>query len=189
MTERERQNVKSPATYSTALNENDIRNKENANDHADSDEQLSSFNLFKNLMSDWWLSSNSAEYHLKAIRRKVITMFSKCIWTMKIIRIVFRLMSNNLLHIDQQQGDRSAAHPNCISKEFQAAVQISINNFLLTNCEMVEKSKWILWSSTDDIVVGYNWYTRKMLIAETLLTLKALPYMVDERIGKKLTKQ
>jgi hypothetical protein len=185
MQEREKQNITTSPTYDTALNKNDIRTFNTGDDEDDNGEQISSFKLLKVFLADWWKSSNSAEYHLKAIRRKVINMLSKCIWSMKIIRIIFRLMSNNLANIDQKQGDRSTGDMTSIDTAFQQAIQTSIKNYLLTECQQIAKSKWIIWSNEDDIIAGHNWYSRKMLVVETLLTLKLLPDVIAERTGKK----
>ncbi len=79
MQEREKQNVTTPPTYAFTLNHDDIRTCHNDNDSNVNDEPISSFKLLKHLLSDWWKSSNSAEYHLKSIHRKVVIMLSKCI--------------------------------------------------------------------------------------------------------------
>ncbi len=184
MREREKQNVTTSPTYDTALNKNDIRTLNSDDAEGGDSEQISSFKLLNVLLADWWKSSNSAEHHLKAIRRKVIYMLSKCIWSMKIIRIIFRLMSNNLINIDHFVCDRSTTNVTCIDTTFQQAIQTSINNYLLTECQRIEKSKWMIWSNENDIIVGHNWYSRKMLVVETLLTLKLLPDVIAERTGK-----
>jgi hypothetical protein len=183
--EREKQNVTTTATYAVALNNNDIRTCDINDNEGDDDEEISSFKLLTILLADWWKSSNSTEKHLKSIRRKVVNMLSKCIWSMKVIRIIFRLMSNNLIHIDQKQGDRSTSYSASIDVSFQHAMEISIKNYLLTECKQIEESKWIMWSNNNDIIVGYTWYLRKMLIVENFLTLKPLADVIAERLGKK----
>ncbi|CAF3871582.1 unnamed protein product [Rotaria sp. Silwood1] len=185
MQEREKQNVTTPATYGVTLNNNDIRTCDIDGDQDDNDEQTSSFKLLKTFAADWWKSSNSAEDHLKSIRRKVNSMLPKCIWSMKVIRIIFRLMSNNLRYIDQKQGDRSTSNSASIDLSFQQAMETSIKNYLLTECHKIRESKWIIWSNKNDIIVGYNWYLRKMLVVEALLTLKSLRDIVAQRIGTK----
>jgi hypothetical protein len=185
MQEREKQNVTTPATYSVAFNNVNIRSCDIGDDQNDNDGEISSFKLLKTLLTDWWKSSNCAEIHLKGVHRKVVNMLSKCIWSMKVIRIIFRLLSNNLEHIDQKQGDRSTSNKACIDLLFQQAIQTSIQNYLSTECQQTQKSKWKMWSNNNDIIVGYNWYSRKMLVGETLLTLKELPDIVAQRIGKK----
>ncbi len=104
---------------------------------------------------------------------------------MKLIRIIFRLMSNNLANIDQKQGDRSTGDMIFIHEAFQQAMQTSIKNYLLTECQQIGISKWIIRSSEDDIIAGHSWYSRKMLVVETLLTLKLLPDVIAERTGRK----
>lgn len=185
MFEREKQDVNTPVTYSVALNNNNILTRGVADNQNDHDEGDSSFKFFKTLIDDWWKSSNSSEHHLKAIRRKVITMLSKCIWSMKIIRIIFQLMSKNLKTIDQKQGDRATSSSTSIDITFQQAIQASIKTYLSNECQQIENNKWIMWSNKTDIIVGYNWYLRKMLVVETLLTLKSLPDVVAKRLGKK----
>jgi hypothetical protein len=104
---------------------------------------------------------------------------------MKVIRIIFRLMSKNLMTIDQKQGDRSISSSVSIDLSFQQAMETSIKNYLLSECEKSEESKWIIRSNNDDITVGYTWYLRKMLIIENLLTLKPMADVIAERLGKK----
>jgi hypothetical protein len=170
------------------FNNDDIRTSAVGGDKDDNEQQISSFKLLKTLLADWWKSSNSSENHLKSIRRKVINMLSKCIWSMKMIRLIFRLLSKNLINIDQKQGDRSTSNSVCIDATFQLAIQTSIKNYLSTECQTIQRSKWIIWSNTDDILVGYHWYLRKMLVVETLLTLKPLPNIVAQRTGKQIEK-
>lgn len=185
MQELEKQNVTTPATYAVTLNKNDIRSCSNAGDQGDDNEEMSSFKLYITLLTDWWKSSNISEKHLKSVLRKVINMLSKCIWSMKVIRIIFRLMSKNLMTIDQKQGDRSISSSVSIDLSFQQAMETSIKNYLLSECEKSEESKWIIRSNNDDITVGYTWYLRKMLIIENLLTLKPMADVIAERLGKK----
>ncbi len=94
-------------------------------------------------------------------------------------------MGNNLIHIDQKQGDRLTSNSACIDLPFQEAIQLSIQKYLLAECKQIEKPKWIMWSNKNDIIVGYNWYLRKMLVMETLLTFKLLPDVINERTGRK----
>jgi hypothetical protein len=115
----------------------------------------------------------------------VVNMLSKCIWSMKIIRLIFRLMSNNLINIDQKQGDRAMSNSASIDVSFQQAMEISIKNYLFAECQRIKESKWIIWSNTDDIIAGYIWYVRKMTVVENLLTLKPLFDVITERLGKK----
>ncbi|CAF4818491.1 unnamed protein product [Rotaria socialis] len=185
--ERDKQKVTTRLTYSTCFDENDIQIN-SVNGTNDNDEQMSSFKLFKILLDDWWKASNSAEHHLKPVLRKVVNMLSKCIWSMKIVRIIFRLMGENLNSINQQQGDRTTLNSTCIDVEFQHAIQISINNYLSTECQETGHQHYIMWSNNNDIVVGYNWYSRKMLVVETLLTLKLVSDVITERAGKKQLK-
>jgi hypothetical protein len=185
MNELEKQNVTTPATYAVALDNNDIRTCDIDGDQGDNHEEISSFKLLLALLVDWWKSSNSTEKHLKSIRRKVVNMLSKCIWSMKIIRLIFRLMSNNLINIDQKQGDRAMSNSASIDVSFQQAMEISIKNYLFAECQRIKESKWIIWSNTDDIIAGYIWYVRKMTVVENLLTLKPLFDVITERLGKK----
>ena len=188
MEEREKQNITTPATYAVSLTNNDIR-KDDYNDSQNDNNDTSSFKLLTSLINDWWKSSNSSEKHLKSIYRKVVNMLSKCIWSMKVIRIIFRLMSNNLKYIDQKQGDRSTSNLASIDASFQHAMERSIRNFLLAECQRIDDSKWIIWSNTNDVTVGFTWYQRKMLVVENLLTLQPLNDVVNERLGKKPTEK
>jgi hypothetical protein len=188
MEERQKQSVTTPATYSIVFNNDDIRTNVAVGDKDGNEKQISSFKFLKTLLADWWKSSNSSEHHLKPIRRKVVNMLSKCIWSMKVIRLIFRLLSKNLINIDQKQGDRSTSNSACIDATFQLAMQTSIKNYLSTECQQIQRAKWIIWSNNDDISVGYHWYLRKMLVVETLLTLKLLPDIVAQRTGKKIEK-
>lgn len=184
--ELQKQNVTSPPTYSSILNENDIHHT-NGDNTNDSNEQMSSFKLFKSLLVDWWKSSNTVEDHLQPMHRKVISLFSKSIWSFKIIRILFRLMGNNLATINQKQCDRSLGNSCPISTEFQRSIETSIQDYLITECEKAENGQnwnWLMWSTHDDILAGYNWFIRKMLIVDTLLSLKFLPDVVAERTGR-----
>lgn len=104
---------------------------------------------------------------------------------MKIVRIIFRLMGENLNSINQQQGDRTTSNSTCIDMKFQHAIQTSINNYLSIECQETGHQHYIMWSNNNDIVVGYNWYSRKMLVVETLLTLKLVSDVITERIGIK----
>lgn len=183
MAELESQNVTSEPTYGNVLNENDIRQTNGDTTNYCSNE-LSSFKLVRKLLCDWWKSSNTVEFHLQSVHRKVIHMLSKSIWSLKIIRLLFRLMGSNLASIDQKQGDISLTNEFTISMEFQRSMKNSIQNYLLTECEKVEAGKWKLWSNQDDIIAGYNWFLRKMLVIDTLLSLKALPDVIAERTGK-----
>ena len=155
MQERERQNVSTPVTYSVALNDNDIRINKIV-DKEDNDEQTSCFKLLQTLLEDWWKSSNSAEHHLKPIRRKVAQMLSKCIWSMKIIRLIFQLLGDNLNKIDQKQGDRTVNNFTCIDAVFQYGIQTSIESFLSDQCHQIDNTKYAMWSDKNDIIIGYN---------------------------------
>ncbi|CAF1169996.1 unnamed protein product [Adineta steineri] len=186
MQEREKQQVKTPPTYDVSLSDNDIRKNDMSNTQNNNDDDTSSFKLLVSLINDWWKSSNSSEKHLKSIYRKVVNMLSKCVWTIKVIRIIFRLMSNNLKYVDQQQGDRSTGNLASIDVSFQHAMENSIQKFLLTECQRIDASKYIIWSNTNDVSVGFHWYQRKMLIVETLLTLQPLKEVVNDRLGKRL---
>ena len=146
-------------------------------------EDVSSFKLLQTLLDDWWKASNSAEHHIRPIRRKVVHMLSKAIWSMEIVRIIFQLMGENLSTIDQQQGDRMTSPCVHIDPRFQCSLQSSIGDYLRRECEQTEHSKYIMWSTTNDVLVGYHWYSRKMLVVETLLTLNALPDVITQRIG------
>lgn len=183
MEELKKQNVTTESIYGNVLNKKDIR-RTNGDNTNDGSKELSSFNLLKKLLYDWWKSSNTAEYHLQSVHRKVIHMLSKSIWTLKIIRVLFQLMGNNLASIDQKEGDRSLTNEFVINMEFQRSMGKSIHNYLLTECEKVENAKWILWSNHNDVIAGYNWFLRKMLAVDTLLSLKFLPDVVAERTGK-----
>jgi hypothetical protein len=188
MQERDKQNVTTPPTYSFGFDENDIR-AGNIIDTNDNGEQISPFKLLQTLLDDWWKSSNSAEHHLKSVRRKVVNLLSKAIWSMKIIRIIFQLMATNLHTIDQQQGDRTTSNLIHIDTTFQHAIQTSINNYLSTECQQTENNKYIMRSNTNDITFGYIWYARKMLVIETLLTHTLLPDIIAERLGKKTSEK
>ena len=155
----------------------------------DDGDDISPFKLLQKLLEDWWKSSNTAEYHLKPIRRKVVQMLSKSIWSIKIIRLVFRLMSCHLGSINQKQGEITTSNLTCIDTAFQNGIQASIKHFLNNHCEQDKNCTWIIWSSKNDILAGYQWYLRKMLVVEKLLTLKALPAIVIERLGKKSDKR
>ncbi|CAF1182285.1 unnamed protein product [Adineta ricciae] len=184
MQERVKQNVTTPATYSIDLDEDDIHLEETS-DAFDKSNEISSFKLMQTLVNDWWKGSHFAEHHIKPIRRKVIYMLSKCIWSMKIIRILFRLMGDNLNTIDQKQGDRITSTSTPIDPRFQCSIEKSIDDYLKRNCQQ----KYIMWSNENDISVGYHLYLRKMSVVETLLTLKPLPDAIAERIGKKTTEK
>ena len=188
MEEREKQNVTTPLTYSFMFDHHDSQTTVVDSSDDDNERQISSFKLLKMLVDDWWKSSNSSEHHLKPIRRKVVNMLSKCIWSMKVIRTIFRLLGEILVYIDQKQGDRSTSNSPRIDATFQQAVQTSIQKYLSTECQPIEQGKWIMWSNNDDILVGYHWYSRKMLVVETLLTLQPLPDITAQRIGKKIQK-
>lgn len=188
MEEREKQNVTTPLTYSFVFDHHDTQTSVSGSDNNDNEKQISSFKLLNTLVDDWWKSSNTSEHHLKSIRRKVINMLSKCIWSMKVIRVIFRLLGKNLVHIDQKQGDRSTSNLTRINTTFQQSIQTSIKNYLSTECQQIQECKWIMWSNNDDILVGYHWYLRKMLVVETLLTLKPLPDIIAQRIGKRIEK-
>ncbi|CAF1501841.1 unnamed protein product [Adineta ricciae] len=182
--EREKQGVDTPVTYSNILNHKDTRS-DRADGNENMDENNSSFKLLKTLLDDWWKSSNSSERHFKSIRRKVILMMSKCIWSMKIIRIIFQLMSKILKTIDQKQGDRAASSSASMDLAFQHAIQASIKTYLFDNCQQIESNKWIMWSDKTDVIIGYNWYLRKMLVTETFLSLKSLPDIIENRLGRR----
>ena len=188
MEERQKQNVTTPLTYSFVFDHNDNQTSAAGSDDGDNEERISSFKSLKTLVDDWWKSSNSSEHHLKPIRRKVFNMLSKCIWSMKVIRAIFRLLGDNLMYIDQKQGDRSTSKSARIDATFQKAIQTSIKNFLSTECQQIQQCKWIMWSNNNDILVGYQWYLRKVLVVETLLTLKPLPDILAQRTGKKIEK-
>jgi hypothetical protein len=188
MRERDKQKVITPSTYSNAFDDNDIQTNDTVDTNGNGD-QISSFKLLQTLLGDWWKASNSAEHHLKPIRRKVVNMLSKSIWSLKIIRIIFNLMGDNLETIDQKQGDRTTSNLTCIDTTFQYAIQTSINYYLSTECQQTENYKYIMWSNKNDILVGYNWYLRKMLVVETLLTLKSLPDITAERTGRKTSEK
>ncbi|UJR24352.1 hypothetical protein I4U23_005729 [Adineta vaga] len=186
--ELKKQNVTTPATYAASLTSSDVR-EDDYYDSQNHKRDTSSFKLLASLINDWCKSSNSSEKHLKSIYRKVVNMLSKCIWSMKVIRIIFRLMSKNLKYIDQKQGDRSASNLVSIHVSFQHAMERTINNFLLAECQRIDHSKWIIWSDTNDVTVGFTWYQRKMLVVENLLTLQPLKDVINERLGKKTTEK
>ncbi|UJR38901.1 hypothetical protein I4U23_031569 [Adineta vaga] len=186
--ELKKQNITTPATYAASLTSNDIREDDYYGSQSHNHD-TSSFKLLASLINDWWKSSNSSEKHLKSIYRKVVNMLSKCIWSMKVIRIIFRLMSKNLKYIDQKQGDRLTSNLASIDVSFQHAMERSINNFLLAECQRIDRSKWIIWSNINDVTVGYTWYLRKMLVVENLLTLQPLNGVINERLGKKPTEK
>lgn len=102
---------------------------------------------------------------------------------MKIVRIIFRLMGDNLVTIDQQQGDRMTSACVRIDPAFQRALQSSIDDYLSHECQRIGPAQCIMWSTTNDVLVGYQWYSRKMLVVETLLTLKSLPDVIADRTG------
>jgi hypothetical protein len=184
--EREKQGVDTPITYSVVLNNTNARSGNVAgNGNGNLAENNSSFKLLKTLADDWWKSSNCNERHFKSIRRKVITMLPKCIWSMKIVRIIFQVMSKILKTIDQKQGDRATSSSASIDLAFQHAIQTSIQTYLSDNCHQIENNKWIMWSNKTDVIIGYNWYLRKMLVTETFLSLKPLPDIIESRLGKK----
>lgn len=182
--ELEKKNITTGPTYPTALNHLDIRNTDFDNID-DCENDVSAFKLLKILLSDWWKSSNTTEHHLKSIRRKVVHMLPKSICSIKIIRIAFRLMTHHIDKIDQRQGELTTSNSICIDPAFQYAMQESIKQFLASECEQKGNSTWLIWSKKDDVLAGYSWYSRKMLVVETLLTLMPLQDVVIERTGKK----
>ncbi|CAF4915468.1 unnamed protein product, partial [Rotaria sp. Silwood1] len=187
--ERQKQGVKTPSTYSVSMNEDDVCTAGISTYDNETDQNMSSFKLHQTLQRDWWKASNTTEPHLKSIHRKVINMLPKCIWSIEIIRILFRLMSKNLNVIDQRQGDRCILKHACIDNKFQDSIKTSIEEFLSKECKRIEEKKWIMWSTNDDVIAGYYWYTRKMLVMDTLLTFKPLSYVIEKRLGKYTTEQ
>jgi hypothetical protein len=181
--ELEKKNITTSPTYSVSLNHSDIRT--NGIDDGKDDDNISPFKLLQTLLTDWWKASNTTEHHLKGIRRKVIQNLSKSIWSIKIIRVIFQLMSIHLDKIDQKQGEATTSNSTCIDTSFQIGIQASVKQFLTTECEQGDNCTWITWSNKDDILAGYSWYLRKMLVIETVLTLKPLPDIIVERVGKK----
>jgi hypothetical protein len=180
--EMAKQQVTTAATYSVASN---ARSAPSAGVRSSNDtgENMSSFKLIQILLDDWWKASNSAEHHIKPIRRKVVQMLSKAIWSMKTIRMMFQLMGENLNSIDQQQGDRTTSTCINIDSKFQSAIQSTIEKYLRRECELTGPRKYNMWSTTTDVLHGYQWYLRKMLVMETLLTLRTLPEIIAERNG------
>ncbi|CAF3403835.1 unnamed protein product [Rotaria sp. Silwood1] len=187
--ERQKQGVKTPSTYSVSMNEDDVCTAGISTYDNETDQNMSSFKLHQTLQRDWWKASNTTEPHLKSIHRKVINMLPKCIWSIEIIRILFRLMSKNLNVIDQRQGDRCILKHACIDNKFQDSIKTSIEEFLSKECKRIEEKKWIMWSTNDDVIAGYYWYPRKMLVMDTLLTFKPLSYVIEKRLGKYTTEQ
>ncbi|CAF1231589.1 unnamed protein product [Adineta steineri] len=182
--ELQKQGITKPATYNISINEGDLYdNITTCNSVENIDNDISPFKLFDVLVRDWWKGSNTSEHHLQSMHRKVIEMLSKCIWSMKIIRIIFQLMSKDLKNIDQRQGDQLTTNFNSINDKFQTSIQSLVKEFVSTKCQHVQQNQYILTSTIYDIDVGYHWYLRKMLILDTLLTLKQLNEVVNSRIG------
>ncbi|CAF3123060.1 unnamed protein product [Rotaria socialis] len=98
--ELEKKNITTLPTYSDSLNHSDIQT--NGIDDGKDDDNVSPFKLLQALLADWWKASNTTEHHLKGIRRKVVQNLSKSIWSIKIIRVIFQLMSIHLDKIDQK---------------------------------------------------------------------------------------
>ena len=117
MEEREKQGVQSPLSYQISMAQGDIQ-QNGATNVDDSFGNISSYKLLQILLNDSWKASNSAEHHLKSIRRKIVNMLPKCIWSIKVIRLLFRVMGEKLDTIDQKQGDRSISNAICVDHRF-----------------------------------------------------------------------
>lgn len=182
MEEREKQGVQSPLSYQISMAQGDIQ-QNGATNVDDSFGNISSYKLLQILLNDSWKASNSAEHHLKSIRRKIVNMLPKCIWSIKVIRLLFRVMGEKLDTIDQKQGDRSISNAICVDHRFTDAIKAAIESHLHAECQKIESNQWIMWANNEDILAGYSWYTRKILTTESLLTLKPLTNVIKARCG------
>jgi hypothetical protein len=187
---RRRQNVNLPEFHGIVMDEQDIVQQPppvNGNFNEDSMEQVSAFELTKRYIDQIWIESFTFEKHVGEMWRKISYHLPTATATIKVLRILFRMMGEKLLfYMNSQEGSRSyKSKP--ISDIFITKFNEVLNEFLeqsTRTIQMDNKKIVVVLFTPDDVETGYSWCRWKLDTTAILFSTNHIQQVVSERLNK-----
>ncbi|CAF0965503.1 unnamed protein product [Adineta ricciae] len=190
---RRRQNVNLPEFHGIAMDEQDIVQQQprgTGNSSDDSMEQASAFELVTTYVNQVWSESFTLEKHVGEMWRKVPYHLPKAITTIKVLRILFRIMGDNLLfYLNSQEGSRSY-QTKLVSNMFINTLNEVLNDFFVRSTRAIQVNKQrisVLLLTPDDVEVGYSWCRWKLETTAMLFSTNNIEQIINERAKKTIS--
>jgi hypothetical protein len=187
---RQRQHVELPEFHGIQMNENDVvEETASVRSGCSEDERrfLSAHALANHYTDAIWKESFTLDKHVGQMWRKISYHLPKAICTLKILRLLFKLMGDQLLlHIDSKDGNRSY-HSNNFPDTFVDKMNDALNTFFDSNTRTIEianKKKTVLLLTPEDVEIGFHWTRWKLQTIHILFSTKEIQAIVNARLGK-----
>ena len=186
---RRQQNVNLPEFYGISMDESDILQQQPPiDDNTDDDllKELSPFELAIRCTNEVWNESFAVEKHIGQMWRKIPYHLPKAIATIKILRLIFRLMGDKMLYyLNSQEGNRSYPTKS-IPDSFHRKLTQTLNEYFEQHSRTVQVHKKInvLLFTTDDVQVGYKWCQWKLQTTSVLFSTTEIQNIMNTRLGK-----
>lgn len=187
---RQQQRVNLPEFYGITVNEDDFVDQLApttcaANDDARS--TLSAYALASQYTDEIWKESFTLDKHIGEMWRKIPYHLPKAICTFKVLRLLFRLMGEQLLYyIDSKDGSRSS-YSKEISDTFVNKMTDILDTFFQTNARSVEGGNGkmvLLLLTSEDVDIGCAWTRWKLETSRLLFSINGIQDIVNARLGK-----
>ena len=190
---RRRQNVNLPEFHGIAMDEQDIIQQQPrgiGNSDNGSTKQASAFELVTAYINQVWGESFTLEKHVGEMWRKVSYHLPKSITTIKVLRILFRIMGDNLLfYLNSQEGSRS--YPTkLVSNMFINKFNEALNDFFERSTRTIQMDNQriaVLLLTADDVELGYSWCRWKLETTAMLFSTSNIEQIINERSKKSST--
>jgi hypothetical protein len=187
---RQQQRVNRAEFYGMTVNQDDFVDQLAPTTCASSDDGrscLSAYSLASQYTDDIWKESFTLDKHIGQMWRKIAYHLPKATCTMKILRLLFRLMGEQMLfYIDSKDGNRSS-YSKGISDTFIQKMSDVLDLFFEANTRTVESgnsSVVLLLLTSDDVEIGCSWTRWKLETTRLLFSINGIQDIVNARLGK-----